>query len=463
MTEGLLCLPETEAQTITVLTKAALPAWLDKAPTKVRGWAETTGFRADVGQVLTLPDAQGKAVRIVAGLGDGREAFAVGALPKALPPGTYRLRPAAGTTLDPHLAALAWVLGQYRFDRYKRGEPPAPRRLAVAPRVDLPAVESQTAAITLVRDLVNTPAQDMGPADLAEAAQQLAQAHGAACTTIVGEDLLTQNYPAIHAVGRAGAQAPRLIDLTWGKATHPRLTLVGKGVTFDTGGLNLKPSSAMKLMKKDMGGAAHVLGLARMIMAARLPVRLRVLIPAVENAVAGNAFRPMDVIPTRAGLTIEVGHTDAEGRVILADALAEAARETPDLIIDMATLTGAARVALGPDLPPLYSSDDTMARDLVARGLRLEDPLWQLPLWQRYAPWVEGNSADLTNAPDSPFAGSIIAALFLRRFVPESIPWIHLDVFAWTPKARPGRPEGGEAQGIRTMFSWLASRYGTGS
>jgi leucyl aminopeptidase len=361
-------------------------------------------------------------------------------------------------------AALGWALGTYVFDRYRKAETRF-ATLVWPKRCRRAAVESAAAATFLVRDLINTPAEHMGPAELADAALRLARAHGARCRVIAGRRLLALGYPAVHAVGRASARAPRLVDLAWGRPGRPKLTLVGKGVCFDSGGLDLKSSSNMKLMKKDMGGAAHALALARMVMEARLPVRLRVLVPAVENSVAGNALRPLDVVPTRKGLTVEIGNTDAEGRVILADALAEAVGESPDLVIDLATLTGAARVALGAELPALFCNDDALAERLLRLGDREGDPLWRLPLFRPYAKQVESKVADLTNAPEGGAAGAITAALFLERFVERKgkpqTPWIHVDLMAWNAAARPGRPEGGEAMGLRALFALLDERYGS--
>ncbi|MEK9725322.1 MAG: leucyl aminopeptidase family protein, partial [Rhodospirillaceae bacterium] len=313
----------------------------------------------------------------------------------------------------------------------------------------------------LIRDLINTPAVDMGPDGLAAAAAKVAKAHRARIKVIVGNDLLKKNYPAVHAVGRAHDRAPRLIDITWGNARAPKVTLVGKGVCFDTGGLDIKSAAGMRLMKKDMGGAAHVLGAAAWIMAAKLKVRLRVLIPAVENSIAGNAMRPGDVVPTRKGLTIEIGNTDAEGRVILSDALAEAAIEKPELIVDFATLTGAARVALGPELPALFCTDDRLADDLLAAGTAATDPFWRMPLWAGYDRLVDGKVADVNNAPEGGHGGAITAALFLQRFVEPDVPWAHIDLMAWNGSNRPGRPEGGEAMGLRALCGMLANRYGS--
>jgi leucyl aminopeptidase len=314
-------------------------------------------------------------------------------------------------------------------------------------------------AAALARDLINTPSNDMGPEELAEAAQQLSKRFGASFNCIIGDDLVRQNFPLIHAVGMASTRAPRLIDMVWGDPAHPKVTLVGKGVCFDTGGLDLKPSSGMLIMKKDMGGAANVLALALMVMDAKLKVRLRVLIPAVENAVAGNAFRPLDIFPSRKGPTVEIGNTDAEGRLVLADALALADEEKPDLLIDLGTLTGAARVALGPELPPFYTDDESLAQDLAMSAKRENDPLWRLPLWPPYDSWLDSKVADTNNAPSGGFAGSIICALFLQRFVEAAKSWLHVDIYGWTPSAKPARPEGGECQAARAIYKLLSDRY----
>lgn len=433
-------------------------------------FAQASGFTGAAGTVCALPDGQGGVDRVLAGIGDGRDRWVFAAFADTLPSGTY----VVDGPLDAEAAtdaALAWLLAAYGFRRYKSdagtgngaGSGTADRARLVWPsaaRRD--HVLSLARATALVRDLVNTPAADMGPADLEAAARMLAGTHGAQMEAIVGDALLEQDYPAIHAVGQAATpdRAPRLIDLRWGEEGAPRVTLVGKGVCFDTGGLDLKPASAMKLMKKDMGGAAHALGLASMIMDAGLAVRLRVLIPAVENAVSSASFRPGDVVRTRKGLTIEVGNTDAEGRVILADALAEADTERPAVLIDFATLTGAARVALGPEIPALFSNDDALAESLLRHAAAEDDPLWRLPLWPGYRSMVDGTVGDLDNAPEGGMAGAITAALFLERFVSTETPWAHLDVYAWNPKGRPGRPVGGAAQGLRAAYATLQDRFG---
>jgi len=356
-------------------------------------------------------------------------------------------------------AALGWALDTYVFDRYREKVRPS-AELVWPARADRAAVLRRAGGVGLVRDLVNTPSADMGPAELAAAARKLAREFKARCGITVGGDLLKKGYPMIHAVGRASDRAPRLIDLTWGRPRDPKVTLVGKGVCFDSGGLDLKGAQGMKQMKKDMGGAAQVLGLARMIMMAGLPVRLRVLIPAVENSVSGNAFRPLDVLKSRKGLTVEIGNTDAEGRLVLADALAEAVSEAPDLVLDFATLTGAARVALGPGLPAMFCNDDALAGELETAGRRDADPVWRMPLFEPYRRTLESKVADLNNIGDMPQGGAITAALFLEAFVASDIPWAHFDVYAWNAARRPGRPEGGEAMAIHAAFEVIENRFG---
>ena len=383
------------------------------------------------------------------------------ALPTVLPEGIYRLE----TTLEgPEVArfVLGWSLGAYTFDRYKKRKR-KPAALVWPEGADRAEAMRLTEAVFLARDLVNTPAGDLGPAELAQAARTLAERYQARCTVTRGDQLLRAGYPAVHAVGRAARRAPCLIDLTWGRKTHPKVTLVGKGVVFDSGGLDLKPASGMLLMKKDMGGAAMVLAVALAVMDRRLPIRLRVLIPAVENAVSGDAFRPLDVLPTRRGLTVEVGNTDAEGRLILCDALDEAGREDPELLIDFATLTGAARVALGTDVPALFANDETLAADLLSAADRVADPLWRLPMVASYAKQLDSKVADLCNVSDSRYGGAITAALFLSRFVNDHIPWAHIDLMAYNLSSRPGRPAGGEAMGVRAVYAMLADRYGVGT
>lgn len=449
--------------TINALAGAdALALWLADQPSKTVNWVAAAGFCAKAGSTLLMANEQGGLERVLAGLGDDDpcDVWAWAGVPGGLPEGHYRLE----NTLDrdqAYRAALGWALAAYRFERYtndQHKETDFP--LLVWPR-DCPreAVSRAARATFMVRDLINTPASDMGPQQLAEAAQELAADHHAQCRVIVGDDLLEHQYPAIHAVGRASPRQPRLIDFHWGDPESPKLTLVGKGVCFDSGGLDLKPAAGMKLMKKDMGGAAHVLGLASMVMAADLPVRLRVLIPAVENSVSGNALRPLDVITMGNGKSVEIGNTDAEGRLILADALSLAAQEQPDLLIDIATLTGAARVALGADLPALFTNDDTLAGCLSGHSLALDDPLWRLPLWKPYAKMIEGKTAELNNVSEGGLAGAITAALFLQKFVDQSICWAHIDLMAWNPVSRPGRPEGGEAMSMRALYAMIEERF----
>ena len=452
--------PATSAIPITFATKSTWEAICAGLPAQARQFAIANGFAAKPGACLTLPGADGGIAQVVFGLedanGKSRDLFRPGLLPGLLPAGTYRF---ANAPHDTRLAALAFALGSYRFSRYRKAEAPDVK-LVPPDGIDVAAVTRMAEAAYLARDLINTPANDMGPEELAAAARALAERFGATFNCIVGDDLTRQNFPLIHAVGMASPRAPRLIDFSWGDPSHPKVTLVGKGVCFDSGGLDLKPSSGMLIMKKDMGGAANVLALALMVMDARLKVRLRVLIPAVENAVAGNAFRPLDIFKSRKGLTVEIGNTDAEGRLVLADALALACEEKPDLLVDLGTLTGAARVALGPDLPPFYTDDEALALD-VARCAREEnDPLWRLPLWPAYDAWLDSKVANVNNAPSGTFAGSITCALFLQRFVEDAKSWLHVDIYGWTPTAKPGRPEGGECQAARTIYKLLGERYG---
>ncbi|MBX9575079.1 MAG: leucyl aminopeptidase family protein [Caulobacteraceae bacterium] len=428
-------------------------------------WASANDFAGKPGQVLIIPGPDGKPDHALLGVGEkSRDPMAGRGLAAKLPAGDWRLE--GWSEEEAAALALAFALGAYRFDRYKTK--PAPRPRLVAPAgLDRGATRAIADACSRVRRMVDTPAADMGPAEIEAEAHEVAQTYGASIDVTVGDALLEANYPAVHAVGRAAAphRAPRLIEIGWNldAADRPLIALVGKGVAFDSGGLDIKPAAGMRNMKKDMGGAAHVLGLAQLIMGANLPVRLVVLVAAVENAISGDAFRPGDVLQTRKGLTVEVGNTDAEGRLILADALARAGEHRPDLTIDFATLTGAARVALGPELPPLYTDDEALAVDLLAASARVGDPLWRMPLWPGYRSSVEAEIADLRN-DSAPWAqaGSVTAALFLQRFAPERGAWAHLDVFAWNPRARPGWPEGGEAQGIRAVFDMLARRFSQG-
>jgi len=422
-------------------------------------WAGANGFAGEPGRVLPVPAADGSVAGAFLGVepgSGGLGALATGALARALPAGDWYFATAPDR---PALAALGAVLGGYAFTRYRAGESAA-IRLACPPPADAGDVSRIAEGVFLARDLINTPANDMGPEAIEAALRALAGRHKAAVSVVKGDALLAENFPMIHAVGRASAQAPRLIDMRWGPKGAPRVTLVGKGVAFDTGGLDIKPASGMLLMKKDMGGAANVMGLAHMVMAAGLKVSLRVLVPAVENSISADAFRPGDVLKSRKGITVEVGNTDAEGRLILADALAYADEEAPDLILDMATLTGAARVALGPELPPFFTDDEALAAELTAAAASEADPLWRLPLWDGYDRKYASKVADINNVNTDGFAGAIVAALFLRRFVGRAGSWAHFDVFGWNPADRPHCPTGGEAQAIRAIDRVLRDRYG---
>ncbi|MGH6968621.1 MAG: leucyl aminopeptidase family protein, partial [Stellaceae bacterium] len=415
-------------------------------------------FTAEAGTHLLVPDGDGKPPRVLVAVGGQDPIWDLAGLPEALPEGSYALDPASDDGRATR-HALGWALGAYAFTRY-RARPHPPARLVWPRRADRKLVARQARAQCWARDLINTPAEAMGPAELQAAAEDLAARHGACCTAIVGDELLAANYPTIHAVGRASTRPPRLVDLVWGDARAPKLTLVGKGVCFDSGGLDLKTASGMRWMKKDMGGAATLLALGDAIMDTGLDVRLRILVPTVDNAVSGGALRPGDIVRTRHGMTVEIGNTDAEGRLILCDALAEATGERPDLIVDIATLTGAARVALGPDLPALFGRDDGLTAALQAAGTRESDPVWRLPLWQPYREMLKTPIADINNISEGPFAGAITAALFLADFVPDEIPWMHLDSYAWNGKTRPGRPEGGEALALRALYAFAVERYG---
>jgi leucyl aminopeptidase len=452
--------PAASSIPIVFATKVKWDAICADLPAEARQFARANGFAAKPGACLTLPAADGQIAQVVFGLEDetskSRDLFRPGQLPGLLPGGTYRF---ANAPHDTRLAALAFALGAYRFSRYRKADA-SDVKLVPPDGIDATELTRMAEAAYLARDLINTPSNDMGPEELALSAQHLANRFGANFSCIVGDDLTAQNFPLIHAVGMASSRAPRLIDFSWGDPTHPKVTLVGKGVCFDTGGLDLKPSSGMLIMKKDMGGAANVLALAQMVMDKKLKIRLRVLIPAVENAVAGNAFRPLDIFPSRKGITVEIGNTDAEGRLILADALALADEEKPDLLVDMGTLTGAARVALGPDLPPFYTNDETLAEEVARCAKGENDPLWRMPLWSPYDSWLDSKIANVNNAPSGTFAGSITCALFLQRFVEHAKSWLHLDIYGWTPSAKPARPEGGECQAARALYKLLSERYG---
>lgn len=458
MPHPLLATGTETSRPIWLVSEQAWPSIASQLPQNAQAFAKAQGFEGKAGSHCLLPDADGGILGALFGVNgaDAKQAdpFLVGKLPTLLPDGLYRFETDAPNA---PLATLAWLLGSYSFNRYrKRGEKSV--RLVVPKGVDADEVTRIANAVYASRDLVNTPTSDLGPDGIEAAARQLAERHGAAFSCIVGDDLLVRHFPMIHAVGRASATPPRLIDFTWGNENAPRITLVGKGVAFDTGGLDIKPSSSMLLMRKDMGGAAATLALADMIMGAGLPVRLRVLIPAVENSISSNAFRPGDILQSRKGITVEIGNTDAEGRLILADALALADEEKPDLIVDFATLTGAARVALGPDLPPFYTDDDALAADLARHGKAVNDPVWRMPLWAPYQAQLDSKFADMNNT-GGPMGGSITAALFLRRFVQDAKAHVHFDIFAWNPSAKPARPEGGEVQAARLMYAYLKERY----
>ena len=434
-----------------------LKTWASGLAERDANWLRRTGFTARSGETRLVPAKNGEIAFAVLGLGDERDPLALAAFSESLPDGTYAFRNIPDDCSGAN-AVVAWLLGTYAFDRYRKRTKRAPK-LAIPDGVDANLAGRIAEGVFLARDLINTPSNDMGPAELAGAASDLAGKHGAKFATIKGDELLKKNYPLIHAVGRASERAPRLIDLRWGAGDAPKVTLVGKGVCFDSGGLDLKTSAGMLTMKKDMGGAAVVLGLAHMVMDAHLPVRLRVLIPAVENAVSGRAYRPGDVLHSRKGLTVEIGNTDAEGRLVLADALSEADTESPDLLMDIATLTGAARSATGMEVPPFFTDDEMLAAELTRHAADVHDPLWRLPLWRGYEKTLASPIADLNNSPDYNLAGAITAALFLNRFVGRDRSWVHIDIPAWTDRPRPGRPRGAEANAARALYALLASRY----
>jgi leucyl aminopeptidase len=458
MTEVLLTAPEGQTVPVACVAEGALGS----LPAFEQGLAAAAEFKGKAGQVLVVPGSDGATVRVLFGIGDAArvEAMAFRALPARLPAGDYHIE-GAPDRLDAAAIALAFALGSYGFDRYrKKREKHA--RLAVAAGVDVAEVREIAHACALARDMVNTPANDMGPLQIETIAREIAERHGATFNVIAGDQLLADGYPSVHAVGRAAdpARAPRMIEMQWGQAGRPLVAIVGKGVVFDTGGLDIKPSAGMRNMKKDMGGAAHALALGRMLMAANLPIRVAVLIPAVENAISGDAMRPGDVLNTRKGLTVEVGNTDAEGRLILSDALTRAGELEPALTIDLATLTGAARIALGPQVIPFFTDDDDLANDLAQASKAVADPLWRLPLWPGYDEALDGDVADLKNDPDGwAQAGAVTAGLFLKRFAPATGSWVHLDIFAWNPRNRPGYTVGGEAQAIRALYAMLKTRF----
>jgi leucyl aminopeptidase len=424
-------------------------------------WLSASGWTAKPGGHALLP-GPGGLDGVVLALGDEEPspaaALQLGALPGVLPEGTYELEDFPGSKED---AALAWLMGAYSFRRYLTSEPRKLCKLVLPKDADSSRIEANAQAIWFARELINLPANDLGPSCLANALCDLGRAYGAEVSVISGQELLSRNFPLIHAVGRASDRDPCLADLTWGDESHPKVTLAGKGICFDTGGLDIKPPPSMALMKKDMAGAASVIALGAMIMAANLPVRLRILIPAADNNISSNAFRPGDIIKSRAGITVEIANTDAEGRLVLADALALACEEAPDLLIDMATLTGAARVALGPDLPAFYTEDDRFASDLYAAGLHTADPVWRMPFWMPYDSYLKSKAADVNHIFNGPFAGSITAALFLKRFVKNVRRYVHLDIYGWVPRAMPGKPAGGEPQGARAVFEVIRNEFGS--
>ena len=463
--EMLLTSEPGDSRPLWLVTEAELPRWLSEQPAEVAAWVRAHGFQGERHRVLILPAADGGIAGAVAGLGALRavadlKLWHTAGLSDRLPAQAYHLASPLPAEAATHFL-VGWLMGSYRMSRYRAAASPTSRPALVPPSgADLIYAQSAAAATAFARDLINTPANDLGPAELAGAAADLAARFGARCQILVGDELKTHDFPLVHAVGAASAREPRLIDLRWGERDAPRVTLVGKGVCFDTGGLDLKPSAGMLLMKKDMGGAACALALAEMLMRLGAPVQLRVLIPAVENSIGGSAYRPGDVLRSRKGLTVEIGNTDAEGRLVLADALVEADAERPDLLIDLATLTGAARVALGPELPAAYSTDEGLLAQLRIMAEEEADPVWPMPLWSGYDDELASKIADLGNVSAAPFAGSIIAALFLKRFVTATPNWLHLDLYAWNPRERPGRPVGAEAQCVRGLYRLIRARYG---
>jgi leucyl aminopeptidase len=447
----------TPAISLHLLTPAETAGWLERAGAAAQRQAATADFRGQAGKNLLLLDAEGAPTAGLVGMGERPTPLLVGGFAKEAPPATFALSDMRAG-LDPTQIAVAWEMGAYVFDRYKPRRRPA-AKLLPPEGGDAAEAERVAAAVRLVRDLVNTPAADMGPQALHQIVEDIAASHGATFAAVVGDRLLSDNYPMIHAVGRAAKETPRLLHLRWGEEAAPRLALVGKGITFDSGGLDIKPSSGMRLMKKDMGGAAHALALARLVMEAKLRVRLDLWLAVAENAVSADAFRPGDILKSRKGLSVEIDNTDAEGRLVLGDALARACEEKPDLVLDYATLTGAARVALGPDLPPIFTMDDALARAFEEASRREFDPLWRLPLWDAYDADLDSPIADIANSNTSGFAGAILGALFLRRFV-DAKSWAHFDVYAWSPKDKPGRPAGGDAHALRASWAVLKERYG---
>lgn len=446
--------PDDGAVPVTPLSAADLPGWRDQATEDAGRWIASTGFKAKAGQTALVPDAAGALAEVLVGMEAGApDVWRLAGLPPKLPAG--RFRAAAGGDLTE--TAIGWALGAYRFDSYKSADGSADERarLILAEAADAKMVEAVADSIYLARDMINTPAEDMGPAAIQATIEEMAGRHGAEVTATVGDALLDEGYPAVHAVGRAAKEAPRIMELHWGDGPR-KIALVGKGVAFDTGGLDLKTAAGMKIMKKDMGGAATAIGLANLLMASGADISLTLLIPAVENAIGPLAYRPLDIVPTRLGKSVEIGNTDAEGRVILSDALTRATELSPEIIVDFATLTGAARVALGPELPALFANDDGLATSILDAGTACDDPLWRMPLWPGYRKWLDVDHADLTNAPSQPFGGAITAALFLQEFLGESnAAWAHIDTYGWNSASRQGRPKGGEGLAIRALYQAL--------
>jgi leucyl aminopeptidase len=442
---------------IFLVTTSELPRWLSEQTPQLKSWVNSLDFTARAGEYILLTDAKGGFSGVLLGIKDEDDIWQLGSLPLKLPQGTYHIEhELTGHQLQQ--AAIAWGMGSYQFARYKKFDRMA-SVLLLSKHCDFPLLTNIVESICYARDLINTPAEDMSPVELAEEAVALGAQYHASVNQIIADDLLEELFPAIFVVGRASYNAPRLIDLQWGDSSAPKLTLVGKGVCFDSGGLNIKPGSGMLLMKKDMGGAAHALGLARMIMQANLPVCLRVLIPAVENAISGDAYRPGDVVTMRHGKTVEITNTDAEGRLVLADALIEASTDRPDLLIDFATLTGAARVATGTEMATMFTNTDYLAERIDAFAQQENDPVWRMPLHQNYLKLLDSNVADISNAATVPYAGAITAALFLQQFVGAETPWIHFDLMAWNIMDMPGHPEGGEAMTLRAVFAYLRQRF----
>jgi len=454
---NLISRPRKDTLPLTVLDAARVDGWRKRITASQRAWLERTGFTGRPGSSAMLPDRAGGAGEAVFVTGSDTDVWSWSTLAARLPKGSYRIAGRLSRALA-HDAALGWGLAAYEFTRYRAAKISRPA-LVWPTNADHAAVTAMLDATALLRDLINTPAEDMGPSELAGEARKVGRKFKARIKVTTGDALLKANYPMIHMVGRASDDAPRLIDMRWG-ARGPRVTLVGKGVCFDTGGLDLKPAAGMLRMKKDMGGAAHAIALGQLIMAAKLPVRLRVMIGAVENAVAGNAYRPWDVLQTRKGITVENANTDAEGRLVMGDCLAEACREKPDMLLDFATLTGAARVAVGTGIAAVFANDDDLYAELEKHGEKTSDPLWRLPLHEPYRALLDSKVADISSASDGPFGGAITAALFLQEFVDEDVPWAHFDIMAWNTANRPGRPTGGEAQGLRAAFGAIEARFG---